>query len=187
MILQSACFTGPRASKMPYDETSASHERLETILKQQILSLIRNGVSEFYTGGQTGIDTLAALLVISLAHEIGTTAHLHLVLPFKDMQARFTRLQRDDFDWIQRHADTVTYINETYTPDCYRARNQYMIDKSQYLIAVAGMQTPHSGTHMTINMARKKGIDIVMISPITFKATHEPRGGLGRPPFPRSI
>ncbi len=171
MITQSACFTGPRASKMPYSETSASHERLETILKQEILSFIRNGVSEFYTGGQTGIDTLAALLVISLIDEIGTTAHLHLVLPFKDMQAGFTRLQRDDFDWIKRHADTVTYISETYTPDCYRKRNRYMIEKSQYLIAVAGKQTPHSGTHMTINMARKKGIDIVTINPITFDVT----------------
>lgn len=168
MILQSACFTGPRASKMPYNETSVNHERLEKILKQEILSLIRNGVSEFYTGGQTGIDTLAALLVISLIDEIGTTAHLHLVLPFRDMQNGFTRLQRDDFEWVKRHADTVTYISEAYTLDCYRTRNRYMIGKSQYLIAVADKQTPHSGTHMTINMARKKGIEIVTINPITF-------------------
>ena len=62
MTTLSACFTGPRESKMPYTETSAEHGKLEMVLKVQIIKLIRIGVSECYTGGQTGIDTLAAML-----------------------------------------------------------------------------------------------------------------------------
>ncbi len=54
MLYKSACFTGPRESKMPYGDRTACHERLKTILREQILSLIREGVSDFYTGGQTG-------------------------------------------------------------------------------------------------------------------------------------
>jgi len=154
---------------MPYDDTSVHHGKLERVLKQQILCLIRHGVSEFYTGGQTGIDTLAALLVICLIQEIGTTAHLHLVLPYKNMQRGFTPLQRDDFDWIKRHAHTVTYMSEEFTKNCYKERNRCMIDKSQYLIAVADKPQPHSGTHMTIGMARKKGMRIVTINPTTFE------------------
>ena len=174
MTTLSACFTGPRESKMPYTETSAEHGKLEMVLKAQIIRLIRIGVSEFYTGGQTGIDTLAAMLVISIRQELGTTANLNLVLPFKDMGARFSTLQKDNFDWIMRGADTVVCLNGRYTPGCYKKRNQYMVEKSDYLIAVAGAQRPYSGTHMTLGMASKKGIEIIRIDPLTYQVKKYP-------------
>ncbi|MDD5016880.1 MAG: SLOG family protein [Eubacteriales bacterium] len=173
MTIKSACFTGPRASKMPYDEKCVYHEKLEQVLKEQIIKLIRVGVSEFYTGGQTGIDTLAAFLVIGIKQELGTTANLHLVLPYRNMQAGFSALQKDDFDCIEGSADTVACLNETYTPVCYRERNRYMVEKSDYLIGVADTVKPYSGTHMAINLARKKGIEIIIINPITFEIMRE--------------
>lgn len=169
MTTISACFTGPRAGKMPYDEKSVCYGKLEQILKEQIVRLIRTGVSEFYTGGQTGIDTLAALLVISIKKEFGTTANLNLVLPYKNMHENFTELQKEDFYWIESSADTVTCLNETYTPGCYRERNRYMVERSDYLIGIAGKKLPHSGTHMTIKMARTKGTEIITINPLTLK------------------
>lgn len=93
MVIQSACFAGPRAAKLPYDETSAGYGRLEDVLKTEIIRLVREGVSEFYTGGQTGVDTLAAQLVLSIRDELGTTARLHLALPHPDMHAGFSALQ----------------------------------------------------------------------------------------------
>ena len=171
----SACFTGPRTSKMPYDEKSVQHEKLEKILKTEILKLIRIGVSEFYCGGQTGIDTLAALLVLQIRDEIGTTARLHLALPYKDIYVGFTLMQKDNLRWILKNADTVTYINEKYTSDCYKEQNRYMVERSDYLIAVAEAERPHSGTYMTINMARKKGIEIILIDLLTFKISRKQR------------
>lgn len=173
MTIKSACFTGPRDSKMPYDEKSAYHEKLEKVLRRQIIRLIRIGVSEFYTGGQTGIDTLAALLVISIREELETTAKLNLVLPYRNMQAGFSELQKDNYNWIERSADTVVYLNEKYTPNCYRERNRYMVEKSDFLIGVADTERPHSGTHMTINLASKKGIEIILINPVTFNIIRE--------------
>lgn len=174
MITQTACFTGPRASKMPYDEKSAHHERLEKVLKSEIIRLIREGVSEFFCGGQTGIDTLAALLVIGIKEELGTTARLHLALPYKGMQAAFSAVQKDDFGWIEKSADTVVYLGEKYAPHCYRDQNRYMVEKSDYLIAVAHAQTPRSGTQMTMGMARRKGIEVTAINPLTFEIMREP-------------
>ena len=169
MTIKSACFTGPRESKMPYDEKSDRYARLESVLKKQIIRLIRIGVSEFYTGGQTGIDTLAALLVLRIKDELLTTANLHLVLPYRGMDAGFNALQQDDFDFIEDTADSVVYLNDIYTPVCYRERNRYMVKKSDYLIAVASAKKPHSGTHMTINMAKKKGIPTIIIDPLSFE------------------
>ena len=165
MIIQSACFAGPRAAKLPYGETSVEYGRLEDALKAEIIGLVREGVSEFYTGGQTGIDTLAAQLVLSIREELGTTANLHLALPYRNMHAGFSALQRD--------ADTVSYLYDEYAPGCYRERDRYMVERSDYLVAVAGSPTPHSGTHMTIGMAREKGIYVRIIHPLTYKVTRE--------------
>jgi Uncharacterized protein conserved in bacteria len=177
MTILSACFAGPRASKMPYKDTSAEYDRLEVVLKAEIMTLVRIGVSEFYIGGQTGIDTLAALLVLQIKEEIGTTARLHLVLPYKGMQASLSIQQWDDFEWIEQRADTVTALHKEYVPGCYRERNRYMVERSDYLIAVAGKSVPHSGTHMTIDMAKRKGIDIAVIDPVSFVIKRETARG----------
>ncbi len=173
MTTLSACFTGPRASKLPYDETSGEYGRLEAAIRAEIMRLIRLGFSEFYAGGQTGIDTLAALLVLQIRDEIGATARLHLVLPYRGMQAGFSVLQWDHFEWIEKGADTVTVLHEGYTPGCYRERNRHMVERSDYLVAVAGEPMPHSGTHMTIGMAREKGIGIAIIHTLTFRVSRE--------------
>ena len=173
MTTLSACFTGPRESKMPYEQTCAEYGKLELVLKVEIIKLIRRGVSEFYTGGQTGIDTLAAMLVVSIRQELMTTANLNLVLPHKNMAARFSTIQKDDFNWIKRSADTVVCLGDGYTSGCYRRRNRYMVEKSDYLIAVAGAKRPYSGTYMTLGMARRKGIETIVIDPLSFEVTRE--------------
>lgn len=173
MVILSACFAGPRAAKLPYEETSAEYERLEDVLKEQIVRLVREGVSAFYTGGQTGVDTLAAQLVLRIREELGTTARLHLALPYRSMHAGFSALQRDASEWIEKGADTVAYLHEGYTAGCYRERNRHMVERSDYLIAVAGSFGQRSGTHMAIGMARRKGIKITLIHPLTYEVTEE--------------
>ena len=169
----SACFAGPRASQMPYDEKNVYHGILETMMKVEIMRLVRVGVSEFYTGGQTGIDTLAALLVLQIKEELGTTANLHLVLPYKNMHAGFSALQKDAFEWIEKSADTVAYLHEGYAPGCYRERNRHMVEWSDYLVAVTDGAKPCNDMHTTIDMARKKEIRIITIDPVTFEIMRE--------------
>ncbi len=173
MKILSACFSGPRASKMPYLETSKEHEKLENVLKAEIARLIWEGVSEFYVGGQTGIDTLAALLVMNIKEEFRTTANINLVVPYKGMENSFTVLQKENFEWIKQSAKTVIYMNDKYTKNCYRERNQYMVDGSDYLGAVMMEDEIHSGTQMTINMARKKKREIIILNLVTLEIEYE--------------
>lgn len=164
----SACFTGHRASKIPYSDTSIEHEKLENVLKEQIIELIWLGVSEFYTGGQNGIDELTALMVLYVAEEIGTTANLHLVLPYKGVEKHYNLIQKEHFEHIKRQASTVTILHDKYTSGCFRARNSYMVDRSDFLIAVQMLGDSSSGTQMTINMAMEKGIEVRVIDPISY-------------------
>lgn len=173
MLTKPACFIGPKASNMPYSEKSALHEKLEEIMRAEIIKLIRIGVSEFFTGGQTGVDMLAALLIINIREELLTTANLNLVLPYRNIQNGFSKLQKDNFDWILGSANTVTCLPEKYTHICYREANRYMVDKSGFLIAVEDEGKPGKETQMAIDMAWKKGMNTVIINPLNFRITRE--------------
>jgi len=60
----------------------------------------------------------------------------------------------------QRSATTVIY--EEYAPDCFFARNQYMVEKSDAVIAVYdGRQ--RGGTFQTIRCAREAGRKIAFV------------------------
>lgn len=162
-------FAGHRASKMPYDEKSKEHEKLEQILKSEILDTMRNGASEFYCGYQSGIDTLEALMVLHLKEEIGTTANLNIIIPYKKMYNSFDDMQKINADWIIDRANNVDVLHEEYTKDCYKERNIKMIQKANILIAVLKKDNKHSGTQMTITLAKKKGIEVRIIDPVTYE------------------
>lgn len=165
----SACFIGSRASNMPYSEKSALHEKLEETLRAEIIRMIWSGVSEFYTGAQTGVDMLSALLVLNIRDELMTTANLNLVLPYRDIYKRFSKLQKDNYDWILGSANTIMCLREKYTPHCYREKNRYMVEKCDYFIAVGDEGKPERETQMAVNTARKKEMNIVIINPLNFK------------------
>lgn len=163
MTKSAACFTGHRESKLPYSITSKEYGEIENKLKDEITNLIRLGVTEYYVGGQTGIDTTCAQLVIHLRDELYTTLNLHLVIPYKGMDISFNQRQKDDYEWVMKNADSITFLHDKYTPSCFRERNQYMVDRSDYLIAVWD-RSKRSGTAMAMNMGRRKGINIIIIS-----------------------
>ena len=45
MTILFACFAGPRARQMPYDKKNVYHGILETMMKVEIMRLVRTGVS----------------------------------------------------------------------------------------------------------------------------------------------
>lgn len=165
----SACFTGHRASKMPYNTISKEHEKLENVLKEEITKQIRLGVSEFYCGVMNGIDELSALMIMHLEESLGTTANLNLVIPYKGIEKSYNDIQLEHFEWSKRRAKTVTVLHDKYVNECFRERNQYMIDRSDFLIAVQMPNDRNSVTQMAIAMAKIKGIEIRIINPISYE------------------
>jgi uncharacterized phage-like protein YoqJ len=82
------------------------------------------------------------------------------------MYTGFSKIQKENFSRILKNADTVIYASEKYTPGCYRKMKRYMVERSDYLIAVA--QAAEPGAHMIMIIARKKGIEIVIIDLIKY-------------------
>lgn len=166
---KSASITGSRENQLSYSVLSIEHEKLENVLKQEIIKLIDRGVTQFYTGGQTGIDELAGLIIIYLRDELNYSIKLNLVLPYMGMEKHYNSIQKVHFQWILKRADSIIVLNDRYTKKCYKELNQYMTNLCDFLIAVLMKDNKHSDTQMTITLGKKKGIEIRIVDPITYK------------------
>ena len=163
----SACFIGHSARKMPYAEKRQSYEELEKVLTTQIKRLMWEGVSEFYVGGQTDVDILAAELVLRIRDDLFSTVYLHVVLPFRDIAMPF-----DTCSTIFNQASTITCLNEKYHPNCYRERNKHMVSQCNYLVAI-GTEHKQRTMQTVIDHATKHSLKIIIINPVTFEVVYK--------------
>ena len=65
------------------------------------------------------------------------------------------------FNKTIKKADLVKEINDHYFTGCYQVRNEWMVDRSNLVIAVFNSQK--SGTKNTVDYAKRKGIRVVNV------------------------
>ena len=153
----SVCFTGHR--KITEDREKLS-ERLYVLLERLVTE---HRITDFYTGGAVGFDTLAALTVLKL-RETYPHIKLHLVLPcpFEEQSAGWTETQKDEYRYIASLADTKEFISEHYNNDAMKLRNTRLVELAdEYCICYWNVHNFRSGTGQTVRMAERKGIKIL--------------------------
>lgn len=152
--MKKICFTGHRDVR----DTEKVQKTLLNILK----SLINDDAEDFYAGGATGFDTLAADAVIRL-RQIYPQIKLHLVLPCCEAEqtARWTDSQKSEYWSILAAADSVEYTSEHYYDGCMKKRNARLIELSDCCVCYYNDKKSASGTGQTVRMALKKRIKIV--------------------------
>ena len=152
--MKKICFTGHRDVR----DTEKVQKTLLNILK----SLINDDAEDFYAGGATGFDTVAADAVIRL-RQIYPQIKLHLVLPCCEAEqtARWTDSQKSEYWSILAAADSVEYTSEHYYDGCMKKRNARLIELSDCCVCYYNDKKSASGTGQTVRMALKKRIKIV--------------------------
>lgn len=82
-------------------------------------------------------------------------------LPHPRFESRRSLTEKMRFNKIIKHADLVREINDHYFTGCYQARNEWMVDRSNLVIAVFNDQK--SGTKNTVDYAKRKGVNVVNV------------------------
>lgn len=149
------CFTGHRPDKMEQGE-----KEIKPLLEKAIDNAIENGYVTFLTGMAEGVDTWAAEVVLERKK---TNPELHLVcaLPHPDFEKPRSLTEKMRFNRIIKKADLVKEINDHYFRACYQVRNEWMVDRSNLVIAVFNGQK--SGTKNTIYYANKRNIMVINV------------------------
>ena len=156
-FIKTCCFTGHRIIKITPE--------LVQRLKDTIIKLITQGVTDFYDGGAIGFDTLCAETIIALKGEY-KDIKLHMLLPCppEEHAKRWKKAQIARYNEILQVADSVSVLSEHYTKDCMKRRNERLVELADYCICYC--TNPRSGTGQTVRMAEEKGITVLNLAQI---------------------
>lgn len=159
------CFTGHRLQKLPFgfNEEDPKCIKMKRMLYRKIEDLIVNhGASHFISGMAIGVDMICGEIVLELKNE-----HPHITLecaiPCRSQPDRWSNEMKDRYCSIVNQSDYKTVLQEQYTSDCMHKRNEYMVEKSEIVIAV--WDGSSSGTGYTVNVAKEKGKKIYVLNP----------------------
>ena len=151
------CFTGHRPQKLycGFNEEHPACIKIKSQLRRLIVGVIeKKNVTKFISGMAIGVDMWAAEIVIDLKDDYPNIT-LEAAIPCRNQTASWNIKSKERYEWLLSHCDTVTVLQEQYTVDCMQRRNEYMVDKSDYVIAVWNGKP--SGTGKTIKYAADCG------------------------------
>ena len=149
------CFTGHRV--IPLGKRAA----LADILDRRIAALFDVGFTEFRAGGALGFDMLAAERVLHF-REAHPSCCLHLYLPCREHDKGWSAHDRAALAEILEKADRVTYVRESYSPDCMHARNRALVEGSD--LCLAYLTANRGGTLYTCSYALKRGVHLINVA-----------------------
>lgn len=173
-LQQTCCLTGHRPEGLPFktDETHPDCVKLKERLRQEMERLItEEGVRHFISGMTVGTDLIAAELVLELRKKYPQIT-LESAIPYEEQAIKWTAAQREQYYRIAGQCDESITLQNTYTRDCMKERNRYMVDHSKYVLAV-WTGVPRSGIGQTVRYARSLGRQITAIHPKTLEITRE--------------
>lgn len=166
-IQKVCCFTGHRPQSLPfrYNEKDIRCVNLKQRLNEEILRMInQNGVSHFISGMALGVDTYAAEIILALKKQwIQLT--LECAVPCESQAIKWKERDRKRYFRIIEKADKETIIQTQYTNGCMEKRNRYMVEHSDYVIAV--WDGSPSGTGKTVRYAQARNKPVIIINPNT--------------------
>ena len=166
--MKSCCFTGHRSNKLPWGSNAADLRcaALKSRLRFALEDLIAGGgYDKFISGMATGADTICAELVCSLKN-LYPHISLECAVPNYAFGESFKGEDFKKFSELLERADAVTYVSErkTYSKGDLMLRNIYMVDSSELVLAVY-MEGQRGGTKNTLDYARRKNKEIIIIEP----------------------
>ncbi len=167
-IKVSCCFTGHRPDKMELGE-----KEIKPLLEKAIDKAIENGYVNFITGMAMGTDIWAAEIVLD-RKMINKELKLICALPHPNFDSRRSAAEKTRFNKIIEKADYVEEINDHYYAGCYQVRNEWMVGRSNLVIAVFNGQK--SGTKNTVDYAKRKGIEIANMLDVSALKTAQNQG-----------
>ncbi|MBO5006027.1 MAG: DUF1273 family protein [Clostridia bacterium] len=154
------CVTGNRPKKFPFkrEKGNDKFDLYKTRLDYEIELLIKYGYDEFISGMAEGADLDFAESVIRYRNN-GSYITFEAALPYPLKKTNKKYGYNIKKIILLNSADKETVISKNYYRGCMQKRNEYMVDKSNLVLAIWNGDKS-GGTWNTIKYAIKKGKNI---------------------------
>ena len=129
----------------------------------------------YICGGAIGFDALATQCVLN-AKVIHQDITLVMALPFEGQEKKWPTATQETYHSLLSQADSIVHVDSTNGMDAtpgYSARkmfirNEYMVNRSDVLVACISDQATPGSSHC-VDYAIKKGIPVLRINPDTLE------------------
>lgn len=141
--IKSCVFTGHRLLEQDF-----SPKKLKTAVQEAILQ----GVETFYNGMAMGFDLIAAETVLKWKKKY---PHVKLIacIPCYKQERSFSEKDKKRYVAILKKADEKVFLSEEYYRGCMQARDKYMAERADMMIAYCKKQT--GGAAYTVKCFQK--------------------------------
>ena len=156
------CFSGHRPNKLPWgmDENDPRCFDLKAEIAARLEGVYEAGYRCFLCGMAAGCDLYFAEAVLAL-RSIHPDVTLEAAIPCAGQADSWPAALRRRYEALVADCDTVTVLQQAYTPGCMQRRNQYMVEHASLLLAVYdGLP---GGTMSTILFALRRGCRVIRI------------------------
>ena len=158
-------FTGHRPAKLPFiDEKTAGCVALKNRLFKEIKDMVYSGISTFYSGMAQGVDIWCAEIVLALRciyPDLGIC--LHALVPYQGQEKCWDDEWKARYYDVLTHADSTKVLRDIYVNGCLYESDRLLVDLSDYIIGV--YCNIHGGTKYTLDYAKKRDKNIIIIDP----------------------
>jgi uncharacterized phage-like protein YoqJ len=142
--IKKLCFIGHRPEKLGGYNRNPISDYVKMALRGAIERAIKRRVETFISGGALGVDQWAAEIVLDIqAKEIKKSyggfseIKLNIALPFPSQPAKWPQDAKRHYDKILQKAYKIIAVkDDPYAPWKIQARNEWMVDNSDAVIAV---------------------------------------------------
>ena len=170
MTPKTPCITGHRPQSLStIDDKTENLAYLTLINKIEniiMILILKENVTHFISGMARGVDTWCAERVLNLKKK-GFDITLECAIPCETQTIYWNKKDQKRYHDIVLQCDKITMVQNEYTRDCFMKRNKYLVDNTDFVIAVWNGQKS-GGTYQTIEYARSKERPIILINPNKF-------------------
>lgn len=128
-------------------------------LERVIKGLIKGGFTTFLVGMAVGFDTEC----FKILEKLRETENIKIIacIPCETQDYKFSEKQKEEYKKMLNSADEKIYVSKEYTKTCMFKRNMFMVDSASVLVAY--LNSDRGGTFQTVNYAKRKNVNIIMI------------------------
>ena len=167
-MTKACAITGHRFASLPFgtNEGAESCRALKRAITDAMIELVElSGVREFLCGMALGSDQICAEIVLGLKSQY-PDLKLSCWIPCAEQSKKWNQAQKMRYQQILRLSDEVVCLSDHSTPDCMRIRNETMVDRADFLLAIWNGK-PRGGTAATVRYAKSRALPIVLIDPFS--------------------
>ena len=128
--------------------------------------LVEGCFTRIYTDKNIGFSYDSAEVVIKLKKKY-KNIKLFAIIPCKNQSDRWKEEDKIRYNKILEKVDDKRILYEKYNNYCMQKRNEFMVDNSSLIIAC--FNEKRGGTQKTINYAKSKDKEVLIINPNDFK------------------